>query len=220
MSTKPSFYLTLNPPLGKFPRQLPRYLEVTMLFTVSGVSAVGKTSLFEMALAQIPHVALLRSYTTREPRENDLPGEYTYLSDREWRDRELRGEFSWKVPVRGKMYGTRRDDVREALRSEHPVLAAIVPDRVQAIHSLADSFGLARNVRSIYILAPDRRVLLSRLTERRGLSAEDARKEVERFADWDHAAIRERRFSYVYLKDRNSLDDKFNELRSILLRPN
>ncbi|MCC6563537.1 hypothetical protein IT087_01450 [Candidatus Uhrbacteria bacterium] len=191
-----------------------------MLFTVSGVSAVGKTSLFEMALAQIPHASLLRSYTTREPRENDLTGEYAYLSDQEWRDRKLRSEFSWEVPVRGKMYGTRRDDVRAALRSEHPVLAAIVPERVSAIHTLADSFGLARNVRSIYILSPDRRILISRLTHRRGLSAEEARKEVERFAGWDQSALHERRFPYAFITDRDSLSDKFTDLRTLILRPN
>jgi len=195
------------------------HLEVIVLYTLSGCTGVGKTSLIRKALAEIKDTHLLRSYTTRDPRDNDLPGEYTHLSEKDWRSALLRGEFAWHVHVRSKMYGTRREDVRAALDNANPFLAAIAPEKVSDIYSLALVFGLKRQVRSIYILSPDRRVLFERLTKGRGLAPDKANADLDECAKWDDLAKHESRFSYRYITDRNSLSDKFTDLRMALTPP-
>lgn len=189
-----------------------------MLYTVSGCPGVGKTSLFRMVLAALSNAHLLRSYTTREPRETDLDGEYTYLSLQEWQFIESRGEFAWNTTVRGALYGTRRNDIRAALDSSDIFLATIVPAKVWDIYTLAQSFGLAQRVRSVYILSPDHRIIFERLTKDRGLTEDKANRDLTECVEWDDLARRERRFSYHFIHDRNSLDDKFTDLRNLLLR--
>lgn len=195
------------------------HLEVIVLYTLSGCTGVGKTSLIRKALAEIPDTHLLCSYTTRDPRDNDLPGEYVHLSEKEWRDMYMGSAFAWHLHVRGKMYGTRRDDVRAALDGSRIFLAAIAPGKVPDIYTLADSFDLKRQVRSIYILSPDRRVLFERLTKGRELTPDRANADLDECASWDDMAKHERRLSYRYITDRNSLSDKFAALREALTPP-
>jgi guanylate kinase len=195
------------------------HLEVIVLYTISGCTGVGKTSLIRKALAEIPDTHILPSYTTRKPRENDLPGEYTHLSDNEWRSALMQSVFAWHVHVRDMMYGTRREDVRAALDSTRLFLACIAPETVSDVYSLALSFGLRQQVRSIYILSPDRRVLFERLTKGRGMTPDKANADLDGCAGWDDKARHQGRFSYHYIRDRDSLDKKFAELRSALIPP-
>ncbi len=190
-----------------------------MLYTISGCTGVGKTSLIRKALTEIPDTHLLRSYTTRAARENDLPGEYTHLSGGEWRNALMQSVFAWHVHVRDMMYGTRREDVRAALDSTRIFLAAIAPEKVYDIYTLAEAFGLKLQVRSIYILSPDRRVLFERLTKGRGLDTSRANMDLDECASWDDKALHQGRLSYHYIRDRDSLDKKFAELRSALIPP-
>lgn len=187
-----------------------------MLYTISGCTGVGKTSLIRKALAEIPGTQLLRSHTTRDPRDNDLPGEYVHLSEKEWRDMLLGGAFAWHLHVRDRTYGTRRDDVRAALDGSRTFLAAIAPGKVPDIYTLADSLGLKQQVRSIYIFSPDRGVLFKRLTKDRGLTPDKANADLDECANWDDTARRECRFRYHPVTDRDSLDDKFTALRQAL----
>ncbi len=188
-----------------------------MLTTVTGASGVGKTSLLRMALEKIPNIRFLRSVTTRPKRDGDLPGEYDIFTEEAWRVRLVRGEYAWHINFSGFLYGTLREDVREALTSPHPYLAALVPERIPSVHDLARSFGLSRNLNSVYIFSPLKSVLRERMLGR-GEEPAKVEERLKASQGWDLAAKREKRYS-AFIRDNNDLEAKFSDLRSFLHHP-
>ncbi len=184
-----------------------------MIITLTGPSAVGKTSVMKRLLKEVPGARLLRSVTTRAPRPSDAEAEYLYLSNEEFEQRKGEGAFAWTTPpFAGKSYGTLASDVRVALASDDPYFAAIVPSTVPALHEFASVEGFATRVRSIYIVAPDRETLLHRLTVDRGESMESALGKIEACVGWDQLARDTRvhgTFPYLLVHDRNDLSEKF-----------
>lgn len=182
-----------------------------MLITVTAASGVGKTTMFRRAMAEFPNLKMLRSFTTRESRDSDLPGEYEIVSKDEFRARLLRSEFAWNQEYAGFLYGTRRDDVKEALESRDPYLAAIIPIRIPSIHDLAHSFGLAGRLQSIFIFAPGLSVLRKRMLER-GEKPESIDARIKTCESWNVDARKERRYN-GFIADRDDLDEKYAALK-------
>ena len=60
-----------------------------VIFTITGSSGVGKTSIARKFLESQPKAAIIKSYGTRSFRDSDLPGEYEYnVSAEEMKNRE------------------------------------------------------------------------------------------------------------------------------------
>ncbi len=76
--------------------------------TLTGKRATGKTTLVQAFRAQVQDTVLIRSTTTREPRDSDLDGEYRHVSRDEFADMKSKGAFLWDVDVGGNLYGTMR----------------------------------------------------------------------------------------------------------------
>jgi guanylate kinase len=95
------------------------------LIVLSGPSGVGKTTLCQRVLEEIP-ARLSVSATTRKPRRNEVDGvNYYFLTDEEFTRRLAADEFLESAVVFGNRYGTPAGPVRTALESGQTVLLEI-----------------------------------------------------------------------------------------------
>lgn len=78
------------------------------LFLISGPSAVGKTTLVKLLMAELDseNIKLLVTYTTKQPRENDINGkDYYFITEQDFLDKKSKGFFIESAHVYGNWYG-------------------------------------------------------------------------------------------------------------------
>lgn len=104
------------------------------LFILSGQSGVGKkTILFEL-LKRHPEFHHVVTYTTREPRPNEIPGEDHYFVYREKFEEMMKnGELLEWVEVHGNLFGTPREQIEKAIKNGKNVLMELDVKGVQNI---------------------------------------------------------------------------------------
>ena len=146
---------------------------MTSVFIVSAPSGSGKSTLVKWLLSRDKNLLFSVSYTTREPRGTEIPGQdYHYTSRAEFEKRIAMGEFLEWADVFGHYYGTHRS-ILERAQAENKDL--ILDIDVQGARQLKESIPDAV---SIFILAPSREILEQRLRSR-----SDAEQKVHRSAD-------------------------------------
>ena len=121
---------------------------------ISGPSGVGKSSIAKMLVSRYPEkYAVVKSVTTRKPREDERLEEYTYLSEDSFRILERAGNFleTTCYSGNGNLYATPRDEVTRILKqNKMPVLVIDVAGRKQ-VCSKAKEYGF--EVTSVFIIA-------------------------------------------------------------------
>lgn len=75
---------------------------------ISGAQGVGKTTLINLLLKARPSLQLSISSTTRLKRPGEKDGEYNFLTDEKFTDKESNGDFLEVVQVHGYRYGTEK----------------------------------------------------------------------------------------------------------------
>lgn len=134
---------------------------MSIVFIISAPSGSGKSTLVGKLLKQVPGLTFSVSYTTRDPRGNERPGEgYHYISRQEFEERITRDEFLEYAKVFGNYYGTHRS-VLDRARAQG--LDLVLDIDVQGARQLK---GRIPDAVSIFILAPSRDVLEQRLRDR------------------------------------------------------
>ncbi len=142
---------------------------VGKVFVITGPSGVGKGTLIERLLEQIPELELSISATTREPRPGELDGrDYHFLSPEEFRRRLEAGDFLEHAGYSGNYYGTLREEVERRVAKCHSVVLEI---EVQGARQVRDALG--DDAVLIFIAPPDEAMLRERLEGRGTDSAED-----------------------------------------------
>lgn len=136
-----------------------------MILVLSGVSGAGKTTIARNFIEKFPNSSLVRSYTTRERRESDIPGEYRYLPGWLFWFLEKMGFFIWTVDIFGDRYGTLRRSVKRGLRSRHDVCVMIIYGKVAELLDYARELGSEEFVIPVYIPAPQPDVWKMRLED-------------------------------------------------------
>ncbi|HEX4808450.1 MAG TPA: guanylate kinase [Bryobacteraceae bacterium] len=164
---------------------------MTSVFIISAPSGSGKSTLVSRLLAMDARLRFSVSYTTREPRVNERPGEdYVYLNRQDFLDRIQMGEFLEYAEVFGNLYGTNRK-VLDRAREEGKDL--ILDIDVQGARQLKLKIPEAV---TIFILAPSRDILEQRLRARSADSEgviqrrlKEAAEEIGNYSQYDYVLV-------------------------------
>jgi guanylate kinase len=176
------------------------------LYVVAAPSGAGKTSLVKALMEREPRIQFSVSYTTRQPRPNEIPGrDYHFVSHERFQEMLANHEFLEHAQVFDNCYGTGVRTVEEALSNGEQLLLEI------------DWQG-ARQVRaripqavSIFILPPSRAALEQRL---KGRSTDSDEVIQRRLRDAAHDLDHWREFDYAVINDR--FEQAIEDLRAIV----
>jgi len=177
-----------------------------ILFIVSAPSGAGKTTLCKAVLQRLEGLRFSVSYTTRQPRPEEVNGrDYFFVSRKEFIEMVQNGEFIEWAEVHGNLYGTSRAYIETILKEGDDVLLDI---DTQGAWQIKDS-GIEAVF--IFILPPNLETLEKRL-RMRGTDSEDtikkrlaaARKEISDYKMYDYVIIN------------NNLDEAIEDLSSII----
>jgi guanylate kinase len=139
-------------------------------------------------LKALPEAKPLVSYTTRQPRPSDEPGEYTYISQEEFDRMSAAGEFLWEAHAYVNHYGTRKADIDMALESKTALyMPVIVLSAVKKLHEYANEVGKIANLHSMYIHIEDEAELRNRFKER-GDKPEEVEARIAECRNWNEEA--------------------------------
>ena len=141
------------------------------LVIVSGPAGVGKTTICEQLLKELPNFVRSVSATTRVPR----PGErdevdYIFMNELAFTSACREGRFLEWANVHGKLYGTPRGWVEEKLRQGRNVLLNI------DVQGAAQIRGSGIPLASFFLLPPSQDALATRIRRR----AKDSQAEIDR----------------------------------------
>ncbi|MBI2099586.1 hypothetical protein HYT45_04260 [Candidatus Uhrbacteria bacterium] len=184
--------------------------EVTMIITLTGSSGAGKTTYCRELLGRKPNWKLVPSYTSRAPRQKDLPGEYVYnVGPEEFGRMATNNETVWQINEHGNTYATLRRDVEDAAKSPDVRLMLLAPD---AVEILRETFA-REEIMHFYLLSPPEAELRKRLA-RRNLPEEEIERRISDCKDWDHEIQWFEMTRYRFIPG----DIKINDAVDLLLR--
>ena len=167
---------------------------MTTVFIISAPSGSGKSTLVSRVMEQEPGLKFSISFTTRKPRGHERDGvNYHFISREEFEERLGRDEFLEHAEVFGNYYGTHVSELEKAGVGGYDLVLDI---DVQGARQLK---GRIPDAVSIFILAPSREILESRLRARGEDSGETIARRLREAAD----EIRNYEwYDYVLVNDR------------------
>ena len=177
------------------------------LFVLSGPSGVGKSSIRERVLKNLPDLEYSISHTTRPPRRGETEGrDYHFVSVDIFRAMKERGAFIEWALVHGNYYGTAREHITKHLKEQRDVLLEI---DVQGARQVKARFPEAF---FIFVLPPDLPTLEHRLLSRGTEREKDSRARLENATAELLEAV-----WYDYLIVNDSLDAGVEALKAVIL---
>ena len=160
----PNTRITANIPLGcspAVPPTPPIPATRNALYTISGPSGVGKSSLVAALARDQDHIAVSVSYTTRPQRDGETEGlDYHFIDPPRFAAMVASGEFLEHAEVFGHHYGTSRQWVEETLASGREALLEIDWQGAQQVRE-----AMPQGV-GIFVLPPRLGALGARLSGR------------------------------------------------------
>lgn len=178
-----------------------------ILFIVSAPAGTGKTTLVRMLTAEFPSVVENISYTTREPRTEEVPGrDYHFISKGEFAKKEEAGEFLESAVVFGQYYGTSKTDVEALLdKGKHVVLVIDTQGALKLRDKVSACF--------IFIAPPTLEELRKRLFRRDS----DSEQSIETRLSWAEREMKAGQTKYDYYVINDNLEQAYEILRSVLI---
>ena len=151
---------------------------------ISGPSGVGKSSIAKLLASSFPEkYEVVKSVTTRMPRENESGDEYTYLSEESFRILERSGNFLEVASYDGNgcFYATPRDEVVRILGlNKVPVLVIDVAGNKQICSKKKEhdfeviSIFVVASAEQVYKRLLNRGEAIEDIIDRMGTSIEEA----------------------------------------------
>ena len=134
-----------------------------MLVILSGVSGAGKDTIKKELIKRMENVESLASYTSREPREGEIPGQtYNYVSKTEFEEMIKNGDFYEYDIHHNNYYGTSRKLLNEKIKSGKIIVKDI---DVNGTEHLIELLGKDTKIVTIFLRVP-KEELKRRLEER------------------------------------------------------
>jgi guanylate kinase len=177
-----------------------------LVFVISAPAGTGKTTLVKMLKEEFHHVVDSISFTTREPRPNEVPGrDYNFISQKEFKEKIKEEEFLEYAEVFHNFYGTSKKYVEsQQEKGKHVILVIDTQGALQ----LMDHFKACY----IFISPPSLEELMARLYRRKS-EDEEAIKTRLSWAEKEMALAP--RYNYHIVNDNLKL--AYDALRSILI---
>lgn len=181
-------------------------LHKPLVYIISAPSGSGKSTLVNELLKSVSDLEFSISYTTRSPRGSETNGrQYYFVSRPEFETMIRNGDFLEHAEFDGNLYGTARRFLHEAEQSGRDLLLDI---DVQGAEQIQQKLT---NATSIFILPPNRKILVERLRKR----GEDRDEVIQRRVA---AATREienyDRYNYILINDH--LEESIEILQAIV----
>lgn len=132
-----------------------------LAFVISAPAGTGKTTLVRMLCKKFDCIVDSTSFTTRQPRKNEIPGkDYHFISQAEFEQRIAEGDFLEYAKVFDHYYGTSRKFVESQLAAgKHVALVIDTQGAIQLMGTFDATF--------IFISPPNLIELRKRLQSRR-----------------------------------------------------
>lgn len=177
------------------------------LFIVSAPSGAGKTSLVKRAIAELEHLGVSISHTTRAMRPGEIDGQDYHFIDRDrFEDMIESDQFLEYADVFGNYYGTSVQAVQQRLDDGMDVILEIDWQGAAQVRQKLD------DVISIFILPPSRATLIERLRGR-GQDSDDV---IERRTSEAVAEMQQyHRADYLIIND--DFEQALMELKAVIL---
>lgn len=141
-----------------------------LFIVVSAPSGAGKSSICQRLLTACPELKFSVSYTSREPRPNEINGkDYYFISRDEFQRRIDQNEFVEWIENYGHLYGTSIKTMEDFFEKGNDLLLDIEP---RGAKKVKQKF---RKGIFVFVLPPSRVELLKRL-EKRGHETDEAIK--------------------------------------------
>lgn len=179
------------------------------LVVISGPSGTGKTSICNELLRRIPNSRWSVSATTRPPRGKEVDGEaYFFVSEDEFARMVENDELLEHATYLGKLYGTPRKPVEEAVSRGEIILMEIdVQGGAQVAERVPDSIR-------VFVLPPTMETLKARLA---GRKTETDALQAKRIAEADgEIAFARSSGYYQYFITNDILEDSVREVIEII----
>src|SRR5580692_10406814 len=161
------------------------------LYVVAAPSGAGKTSLVKALMEREPRIQFSVSYTTRRPRQNEIPGrDYHFVSQERFQEMIAHHEFLEHAQVFDHCYGTGARAVQEALANGEQLLLEIDWQGARQVRARVPEAC------SIFILPPSRAALAHRLKGRSTDSEEviqrrlaEAAEDIGHWTEFDYVVV-------------------------------
>ncbi|RPH51629.1 MAG: guanylate kinase [Desulfobacteraceae bacterium] len=176
------------------------------LFILSAPSGAGKTTLCRALMKHFNEMIYSVSYTTREPRKNEMSGvDYHFISREEFAGKIKEEKWAEWAEVHGNYYGTSAGFLNEVLASGRDILLDIdVEGTKQILKRYPDSI-------TIFIMPPAPEILRKRI-ESRGTDSREVAERRLKNAEREMA----QRDLYRHIVVNDNLDEAVAEIISIV----
>lgn len=177
-----------------------------LAFIVSAPAGTGKTTLVKRLIKEFPCIKASVSCTTRKPRPGEHEGrDYHFLTEKQFKDKMMAGDFLEYVQLYECYYGTSRAAALKQLEEGKHVILTI---DTQGAEQLKNIFPAV----TIFIEPPSLEVLRKRLMSRHTESPE----RIEDRLEWAKKEMQAaNQYDYIIVND--NLDTAYEVLRSIII---
>lgn len=164
-----------------------------LVVVVSGPSGVGKGTVCKELLKAHPEIIPSVSATTRKPRAGEVEGvNYFFVDDRKYDDMLANDEFLEHFEIYGNRYGTPKQFVLDRIGEGRDVLLELDVQGALRVKELMPEAAL------IFLLPPDEKELLSRLSGRNSETEESLKR---RYNAAKAELAQKDRYDYCVLND-------------------
>ena len=177
-----------------------------LFFVVSAPAGTGKNTLVNRLRKEFDHVVESISYTTREPRKDEVNGkDYFFISKENFFQKRDAGVFLESAEVFGNYYGTSKEWIENERNKGNHVILIIDTQGAMALRKDFDGIF-------IFVMPPSIETLQKRLV---GRNTENT-LEMEKRLKWAEEEIRlSLNYDYVFIND--DLEDAYDIFRSIFV---
>ena len=180
-----------------------------MLVILSGVSGAGKDTIKKELINRMENVESMASFTSREPREGEIPGQtYNYVSKEKFEEMIKNGEFYEYDIHHNNYYGTSRKLLNKKMKSGKIIVKDI---DVNGTEHLIDLLGKDTKIVTIFLRVP-KEELKRRIEQREeNVSPQDVILRLNRF-DYEESKIS----LYDYVLKNNNLEKTVQIIMTII----